>query len=115
MRTTPRTQRVQRTQRMNRCSAALGCFLASVSFVTFVSSVRVVTDVHAQQEDEATRLLRAYVAIDTSNPPGDTRKAADFLAAIFEREGILVTRYESAPGKAIVYARLKATVTPPAG
>src|SRR6202035_293422 len=53
-----------------------------------------------------------YVKIDTSNPPGDTRKAADFLAAIFEREGIPVTRYESAPGKAIIYARLKATIAP---
>src|SRR6185312_9494202 len=52
---------------------------------------------------------------DTSNPPGDTRKAADFLAAIFAREGVPVTRYESAPGKAIIYARLKATVTPAAG
>ena len=36
--------------------------------------------VAAQPPDEATRLLREYVAIDTSNPPGDTRKAADFLA-----------------------------------
>jgi acetylornithine deacetylase/succinyl-diaminopimelate desuccinylase-like protein len=64
---------------------------------------------------EAERLLRAYVAIDTSNPPGDTRKAADFLASVLERDGIPVTRYESAPGKAIVYARLKAAVSPPAG
>jgi acetylornithine deacetylase/succinyl-diaminopimelate desuccinylase-like protein len=71
--------------------------------------------IRAQPSDEATRLLREYVAIDTSNPPGDTRKAADFLAGIFEREGIAVTRYESAPGKAIVYARLKATVSPIAG
>jgi acetylornithine deacetylase/succinyl-diaminopimelate desuccinylase-like protein len=65
--------------------------------------------------EDATRLLREYVAIDTSNPPGDTRKAADFLASVLERDGIAVTRYESAPGKAIVYARLKATVSPPAG
>jgi len=51
-----------------------------------------------------TRLLQEYVRIDTSNPPGDTRKAADFLAAIFEREGHSGRRgYESAPGKAIVY------------
>src|SRR5689334_18275331 len=64
---------------------------------------------------EAERLLMAYVAIDTSIPPGDTRKAADFLASVLERDGIAVTRYESAPGKAIVYARLKATVSPPAG
>jgi len=65
--------------------------------------------------DETVRLLSQYVAIDTSNPPGDTRKAADFLASVLDREGIPVTRYESAPGKAIIYARLKATVSPPAG
>ena len=69
----------------------------------------------AQQPDEITRLLQDYVRIDTSNPPGDTRKAADFLAAVLEHEGIPVTRYESAPGKAIVYARLKATISPAAG
>src|SRR3954447_20933812 len=69
----------------------------------------------ASQDDELVRLLRAYVQIDTSNPPGDTRKAADFLAGVLEREGIPVTRYESEPGKAIIYARLKATVSPPAG
>ena len=47
--------------------------------------------------------------------PATRRKAADFLASIFEREGIPFTRYESAPGKSIVYARLKATASPPAG
>ena len=86
--------------------------LAFLSFVSFVSSVSFVS---TQSPDEATRLLQEYVRIDTSNPPGDTRKAADFLGGIFEREGIPVTRYESEPGKAIIYARLKATVNPPAG
>src|SRR5262252_5895839 len=84
----------------------LTSYLFFVSFVFFVS-----LSVFAQQ-DELTTLLRAYVQIDTSNPPGDTRKAADFLAGIFEREGIPVTRYESESGKAILYARLKATVAP---
>jgi acetylornithine deacetylase/succinyl-diaminopimelate desuccinylase-like protein len=69
----------------------------------------------AQAPDEITRLLQEYIRLDTSNPPGDTRKAADFLAGIFQRDGIRVERYESAPGKAILYARLKATVSPPAG
>ena len=64
---------------------------------------------------EATRILQEYVRIDTSNPPGATGKAADFLAGILERDGIAVTRYESAPGKAIVLARLKASVSPAAG
>jgi acetylornithine deacetylase/succinyl-diaminopimelate desuccinylase-like protein len=68
---------------------------------------------HAQDwnaiQDEAVRLLQQYVRIDTSNPPGDTRKTADFLESILKREGIAVTRYESAPGKAILVARLKGT------
>jgi acetylornithine deacetylase/succinyl-diaminopimelate desuccinylase-like protein len=89
-----------------------------VSFVSFVVAQRAVSpqapDWNAAG-DEAIALLQQYVRIDTSNPPGDTRKAADFLAAIFEREGIPVTRYESAPGKAIVYARLEATMSPAAG
>ena len=88
-------------------------FVSFVSFVSFASFASFVS--FAQGVDEATRLLQEYVRIDTSNPPGDTRKAADFLAAAFQREGIRIERYESAPGKAIVYARLKATVSPPAG
>jgi acetylornithine deacetylase/succinyl-diaminopimelate desuccinylase-like protein len=80
-----------------------------------VSSASSVVESSGQSQDVATDLLQQYVRIDTSNPPGDTRKAADFLAGIFEREGIPVTRYESQPGKAILYARLKATVNPPAG
>ena len=80
--------------------------LSVLSSVSFAS---------AQKSNEATALLQQYVAIDTSNPPGDTRKTADFLTTIFRREGIPVTTYESAAGKSIVYARPKATVSPPAG
>ena len=86
-----------------------------IFFVSFVSFVFAQRSMRAQTVDEATRLLQEYVRIDTSNPPGDTRKAADFLAGIFQRDGIRVERYESAPGKAILYARLKTTLSPPAG
>src|SRR5207253_9830743 len=103
---TGRTQRIRRTQRGS---------LYAWTFVSIVSMVVNQRWTRAQAQEEATRLLREYVAIDTSNPPGDTHKAADFLAAILEREGIPVTRYESAPGKAILYARLKDTALPPAG
>ena len=37
---------------------------------------------------EAVRLLTEYVRIDTSNPPGDTRAGAAFLARAFECENI---------------------------
>jgi acetylornithine deacetylase/succinyl-diaminopimelate desuccinylase-like protein len=58
-------------------------------------------------EAEAIRTIQAYVRINTSNPPGDVTKAADFLAALLDREGIPVTRYETAPGRSIVIGRLK--------
>jgi acetylornithine deacetylase/succinyl-diaminopimelate desuccinylase-like protein len=102
----------ERTVSAARAAARL---TPSRSIMRVAVALATVAVVSGQSTDEATRLLREYVAIDTSNPPGDTRKAADFLASILEREGIPVTRYESAPGKAIVYARLKATVTPAAG
>src|SRR5713101_5667726 len=94
-------------QSARRTPRELGCLLAFVIFVSFVVPMTVID---AEQLDETTRLLQEYARIDTSNPPGDTRKAADFLAGVLGREGIPVTRYESEPGKAIVLARLKATV-----
>jgi len=81
----------------------------------FVIFVAFAAGALAQSTDEATRLLQQYVAIDSSNPPGEYKKSADFVASTLEREGIAVTRYEAAPGKSIVLARLKATVSPPAG
>jgi acetylornithine deacetylase/succinyl-diaminopimelate desuccinylase-like protein len=58
---------------------------------------------------EAVRTIQEYVRINTSNPPGDVLKAADFLTRILEREGIPVKRYDSGPGRSIVLARLKGT------
>ena len=58
-------------------------------------------------EAEALKTLQSYVRINTSNPPGDVTKAADFLAAILTREGIDVKRYESGPARSILLARLK--------
>jgi acetylornithine deacetylase/succinyl-diaminopimelate desuccinylase-like protein len=60
-----------------------------------------------QVEADALKTLQAYVRINTSNPPGDVTKAADFLVDLLKREGLDVKRYESAPGRSIVLARLK--------
>jgi acetylornithine deacetylase/succinyl-diaminopimelate desuccinylase-like protein len=60
-----------------------------------------------QIESEALDTLQRYVRINTSNPPGDVTKAADFLADLLKREGLDVKRYESAPGRSILLARLK--------
>src|SRR5690349_14760090 len=62
-------------------------------------------------EAEALKTLQGYVRINTSNPPGDVSKAADFLSTILQRDGIEVKRYESAPGRSMLLARLKGNGT----
>ena len=50
-------------------------------------------------EDEAVGWLQNYIQIDTINPPGNEYRAVDFLAEIFEAEGIEYQTAESAPGR----------------
>ena len=58
-------------------------------------------------EDEAVSWLQQYIQIDTINPPGNEARAVDFLAAIFEAEGIAYETVESAPGRGNIWARLE--------
>jgi acetylornithine deacetylase/succinyl-diaminopimelate desuccinylase-like protein len=55
---------------------------------------------------EAGRWLRGYVQIDTTNPPGNERRAADYLAAILAREGIPSRLWITPSGRANLSARL---------
>ena len=55
---------------------------------------------------EAVELLRAYLRIDTTNPPGNEVAGARFLAEVLRREGIASQTVESAPGRANLVARL---------
>lgn len=61
----------------------------------------------AAYEARAVELLREYFRIDTSNPPGNERRAADFFCALFTREGIECQVFEFAPGRANASARLR--------
>jgi acetylornithine deacetylase/succinyl-diaminopimelate desuccinylase-like protein len=60
-------------------------------------------------EDLAVDLLRRYLQIDTTNPPGNELKAALFFKEVLEREGIPVEVDEFAPGRANLLATLKGT------
>ena len=55
---------------------------------------------------EAVGLLQTYIRIDTTNPPGRERLAADFFHGIFEREGIENRVYDLGGGRANILARL---------
>jgi acetylornithine deacetylase/succinyl-diaminopimelate desuccinylase-like protein len=56
--------------------------------------------------EEATDLLCRYIAIDTSNPPGNEEAAALFLADILRRESLESQLYQAAPDRANLSARL---------
>lgn len=58
-------------------------------------------------EEEAVALLSRYIQIDTTNPPGNEIRAAQFLKEIFDREGIEAKVIESAPGRGNIFARLR--------
>ncbi len=55
---------------------------------------------------EVRDILQRYIRVDTSNPPGNEERAADFLAEILKSEGIESEKMVSAPGRANLYAVL---------
>lgn len=50
--------------------------------------------------------LRALIRLNTTNPPGNERIAADYLAAELGHEGIELAIVEAAPGRANLIARI---------
>ena len=62
----------------------------------------------AEPVPEAVGWLREYIQIDTTNPPGNERAAAEFLVGILSAEGIDSQIFESPAGRASLYARLVA-------
>ncbi|MEX0781445.1 MAG: M20/M25/M40 family metallo-hydrolase [Dehalococcoidia bacterium] len=55
---------------------------------------------------EATTLLRDYLRIDTSNPPGNEARAVEFLSGVLSADGIESEVAESAPGRSNLIAQL---------
>jgi acetylornithine deacetylase/succinyl-diaminopimelate desuccinylase-like protein len=58
-------------------------------------------------QTEAVKFLSDLVKIDTSNPPGNETRAAEYIKNVLAAEGIPAQIYESAPGRGNVVARLK--------
>ena len=68
---------------------------------------------HAEQidwphyQDMAVDLMQQYLRIDTSNPPGNELKTANFFKSKFDQYGIENEIFEYKPGRANIIARLK--------
>jgi len=60
-------------------------------------------------KEEATELLREYIRINTTNPPGNEIEGAKFLKRILEKEGFDCNIFESEKGRGNIITRLKGT------
>ncbi|MBC7230571.1 MAG: M20/M25/M40 family metallo-hydrolase [Actinobacteria bacterium] len=58
---------------------------------------------------EAVSALCEYLRIDTTNPPGNESRGAEFLAGILREEGLEYSLLETAPGRSSLLARLRGT------
>jgi acetylornithine deacetylase/succinyl-diaminopimelate desuccinylase-like protein len=59
-----------------------------------------------QYADLAVEWQREYLRIDTTNPPGNEARAADFFKKILDQEGIENQVFNYAPGRADLWARV---------
>jgi acetylornithine deacetylase/succinyl-diaminopimelate desuccinylase-like protein len=57
--------------------------------------------------DETVALLRRYLMIDTTNPPGNEVEGARFVAEVLRSAGVASEVAESAPGRANLVARVR--------
>ena len=57
--------------------------------------------------DETVALLQRLIRFNTTNPPGYEMECAGFLVKLFTDAGIEARTYESGPGRAQVFARIK--------
>ncbi|HJZ11767.1 MAG TPA: M20/M25/M40 family metallo-hydrolase, partial [Acidobacteriota bacterium] len=58
-------------------------------------------------QDMAVDLMRQYLRIDTSNPPGNEIEAARFFKSVFDKHSIQNEIFEYKPGRANIIARIK--------
>jgi len=56
---------------------------------------------------ETVEILSGFIKVDTSNPPGNETKGAQYLKSFFDREGIPAEIFELEPGRGNIVARLK--------
>jgi acetylornithine deacetylase/succinyl-diaminopimelate desuccinylase-like protein len=55
---------------------------------------------------ETSRWLQGYLRIDTTNPPGNEQRSADYLEAILRKEGVAARKITTPEGRTSLWARL---------
>src|ERR1051325_8432505 len=91
-----------------------GCMAARIPTLALAAliSVTAIAQTPAQPDwsrldPEALQHFQALLRLDTSNPPGHEKLAADYLAQVLRREGIPVQLFALEPDRPNLVARLK--------
>jgi acetylornithine deacetylase/succinyl-diaminopimelate desuccinylase-like protein len=80
--------------------------LLAIALLSAAATAQQSPDFTAAQ-NEAVKFLGELVKIDTSNPPGNETRAAEYIKGVLAAEGITAQIFESAPGRGNIVARLK--------
>jgi len=96
---------MHRLRPLTLAAAAATAWLASGSLA--MSFENGPTPDFAGARDEVVKILTGFVRVDTSNPPGNETKGAEYLKAILDREGIPSEIFEKESGRGNIVARLK--------
>jgi len=83
-------------------------FAVSVLILSVLSYAQTAPDFTSAQA-EAVKFLGELVKIDTSNPPGNETRAAEYIKSVLAAQGIPAQIFESASGRGNVVARIKGT------
>ncbi|HYR89344.1 MAG TPA: M20/M25/M40 family metallo-hydrolase [Terriglobia bacterium] len=78
------------------------------SSITLAQSQTAAPDFN-KARDESIQILQGLIRIDTSNPPGNETRAATYLKAILDKEGIPAEIFALEPGRGNLVARIKGT------
>ncbi|HEU5181736.1 MAG TPA: M20/M25/M40 family metallo-hydrolase [Candidatus Polarisedimenticolia bacterium] len=62
---------------------------------------------YARAAREGLEHLKAIVRVDTSNPPGNEIRVADYMAGKLREAGVEAQRFEAAPGRGSLVARIR--------
>src|SRR5689334_22223655 len=89
---------------MSRFFPAMSCVVAGAIFATGAYAQAVDWK---KEQAETLRHHRALIQIDSSSPPGNETKVADYLKRVLEAEGIPVKLFALQPDRANLVARLK--------
>ena len=80
----------------------------SVAQTPVLASDAIPPDRMKQYADLAVELMRQYLQVDTSNPPGNEDRAVAFFKKVLDQEGIENRTFEFAPGRGNIWARIPA-------